>query len=100
MGEELRLDGKMIPRQVRRMFDQRDEPRVAAPVPARLEWRGATLAVQSINVSRSGAMLACELVPNIGETVRLGLNGDPSAPAVVRWVRDGRIGLHFTASVE
>jgi hypothetical protein len=100
VGEGLRLEGSMIPRQVKRLFDQREEPRATTPAPARLEWRGATLSVQLVNLSRSGAMLVCELVPNIGEAVRLGLDGEPPAPAVVRWVRDGRIGLHFIASVE
>ena len=99
MGEQLRLDGKMIPRQVKRLFDQRDEPRRGTIAPARLEWRGASLAVRLANLSTAGAMIECELVPHIGEAVRLGVGGEHPAPAVVRWVRDGRIGLHFIPSV-
>jgi hypothetical protein len=99
VGEELRLDGKMIPRRVKRLFDQRAEPRCTTPTPARLDWRGATVAVRLANISYSGAMVECEFVPHIGEAVRLGLDGEPPAAAVVRWVRDGRIGLHFTALV-
>jgi hypothetical protein len=99
VGEQLRLDGNMIPRQVKRLFDQRDEPRSPTPEPARLEWRGASLAVQLANISPSGAMIRCEFIPQIGEAVRLGVGGEQPAAAVVRWVRDGRIGLHFTSTV-
>ena len=99
MGEGLRLEGKMIPRRVKRMFDERGEPRAANPVTARLEWRGASLAIRVANVSPSGAMVVCDEVPHIGEAVTLALPGHAPAAAVVRWVRDGRIGLHFDAPV-
>lgn len=99
MGGESRLDGKLMQRQVKRLFDQRAELRCATPAPARLGWRGASVAVRIINISSSGAMVACEVVPDVGEAVGLGRLGEPPAAAAVRWVRDGRIGLHFIASV-
>jgi hypothetical protein len=99
VGEELRLDGSMVPRRVRRMFDQRAEPRVTVPASAELSWRGTTSEVRLANISTSGAMIASAALPHIGERVTLTLAGEAPAPAEVRWVRDGRIGLHFVASV-
>ena len=99
MGEELRLDGSIVPRRVRRMFDQRAEARVSVPASAELEWRGAAREINLINISASGAMIECDDIPHIGERVTLTLAGEAPAQALVRWVRDGRIGLHFAASV-
>jgi hypothetical protein len=99
MGEEMRLDGTMIPRRVKRMFDQRAEPRLAMPTSAELEWRGARHEVLLANISASGAMIACPHEPHIGERVILSLPGEAPVPALVRWVRNGRIGLHFNALV-
>ena len=100
MGEAQRLDGTIVPRRVRRMFDQRAEARASVPASAELEWRGAAREVALVNLSSSGAMIRCDAIPNIGEGVTLALAGEAPVAALVRWVRDGRIGLHFTASVE
>jgi hypothetical protein len=99
MGDEMRLEGTMIPRRVKRMFDQRAEARLTTPASAELAWRGAPYDVHLANISVSGAMIECEQVPHIGEAVILTLPGEAPSPAVVRWVRDGRIGLHFDAPV-
>ncbi len=91
------LMGNMIPRQVRRMFDQRDEARVEAdPDSALLSWRGQTQVVRLGNVSPSGAMLWFDGVPHIGERVALQLLDRQAMLAQVRWVRDGRVGINFT----
>lgn len=95
------LDGKMIPRRVKRLFDQREEARDEANgVPARLSWRGQTLEVRLANLSSSGAMVICDEMPHIGERVALQLPDRRAAPADVSWVRDGRIGIHFAAPLE
>jgi hypothetical protein len=99
MGEEMRLDGTMIPRRVKRMFDQRAEPRLTTPTLAELEWRGGRHEVLVANISTSGAMIEWAQEPHIGEQVRLTLPGEAPVAAAVRWVRDGRIGLHFEALV-
>lgn len=99
MSEALRLDGTMIPRRVKRMFDQRAEARVTVPTSAQFDWRGASHDVQVANISASGAMIVTAALPHIGEAASLTLPGEAPAPAVVRWVRDGRIGLHFNALV-
>lgn len=99
MSEGLGLDGTMIPRRVRRLFDQRAEPRVTLPLLGQIEWRDRSSEVRTTNLSASGAMIECHDDLLIGERVVLLLPGDAPRPAVVRWVRNGRIGLHFTASV-
>jgi hypothetical protein len=90
----------MIPRQVKRLFDQRGEARAAAVASATLSSRGATLSVKVVNLSPSGAMVNCSEIPHIGETVALQLPGRPPAAGAVCWVRDGRIGIHFAAPLE
>lgn len=95
------LDGRMIPRRVKRLFDQREGNRDELDgVPARLSWRGEVLDVRLVNLSSSGAMLMCDEVPNIGERVALQLPDRRAAPADVSWVRDGRIGIHFATPLE
>ena len=99
MGDEMRLEGTMIPRRVKRIFDQRAEARLTTPASAELDWRGEAFEVLLANISVSGAMIECAHVTHIGEPVVLTLPGEAPSPAIVRWVRDGRIGLHFDAPV-
>jgi hypothetical protein len=99
VGEELRLDGKMIPRRVKRLFDQRGEPRATITELGELKCRGTTCAVRTANLSASGAMIEYATMLHIGERVTLALPGEAPRQAIVRWVRGGRIGLHFDASV-
>jgi hypothetical protein len=87
----------MIPRSVKRMFDERGEARTADSATVLLEWRGAALAVRLVNLSSSGAMVSCDEIPHIGEAVALQLPDRSPVAGVVRWVRDGRIGVHFAA---
>ena len=87
----------MIPRSVKRMFDERGEVRAADSATVLLEWRGAALAVRLVNLSPSGAMVSCDEIPHIGEAVALQLPDRSPVAGVVRWVRDGRIGVHFAA---
>lgn len=99
MGDGLRLDGTMVPRRVKRLFDQRGEPRAAIAVLGELACRGTTCAVSTTNLSASGAMIEYAEMLHIGEAVALTLPGEAPRPATVRWVRNGRIGLHFNALV-
>lgn len=95
------LDGAMIPRGVRRMFDQRSEAR--DPVEsqtAMLEWRGRKHVVRLQNLSSGGAMVNFVAIPHIGEEVRLHLLGRSPITAHVRWVRDGRVGVNFAEPLE
>jgi len=90
----------MIPRRVKRMFDERGEPRDEQNAAVLLIWRGTALAGRLVNLSPSGAMVSCNEIPHIGETVALQPPGCPPIAGVVRWVRDGRIGVHFRYAVE
>ena len=95
------LDGTMIPRTVRRMFDERSELRTSAESQtAAMSFRGRKHVVRLINVSPSGAMMVFPLVPHIGEEVTVQLLGRRPVLAHVRWVRDGKIGINFLAPLE
>ena len=95
------LHGSMIPRSVKRMFDERAEPREEAESQtAVLEVRGRKHMVRLANLSPSGAMLVFPLMPNIGEEVVLHLLSRGRVKAHVCWVRDGKVGVNFEAAQE
>ena len=101
MGAKFSLDGGMIPRTVKRMFDERTEERVTArSQTAVMEFRGRKHVVRLVNTSASGAMVIFSLVPHIGEQVSLQLLDQGQVYAKVRWVRDGRIGISFEGQLE
>ena len=91
------LTGTMIPRHVRRMFEQRAEERVKPDSSqALLCWRGQSAQVRIGNISSAGVMLWFDQVPHIGERVAVQLLDQQAMPGQVRWVRDGRVGINFT----
>jgi hypothetical protein len=95
------LDGSMVPRSVKRNWDQRCEPRLeAGSQTAIVELRGCEFSVPVANLSRSGAMVILSLIPHIGETISIRLAGRASLPGRVCWVRGGKIGISFAAPVE
>ena len=94
------LNGSMIPRSVRRIFDERSEPRDEDSRLAELELRGRRHKVRLANLSPSGAMVIFPLMPHIGEEVTLHLSGQGGVSGLVCWVRDGHIGVNFAAAVE
>ena len=101
MPSKFGLDGGMIPRTVKRMFDERAEERVPAGTEtAMMHFRGRKHVVRLVNRSPSGAMVIFPLVPHIGEQVSLQLLEQGQVSARVRWVRDGRIGLNFEGQTE
>jgi hypothetical protein len=95
------LDGSMIPRTVKRMFDERTEERVpASSQTAVMEFRARKHVVRLVNTSASGAMVIFPQVPHIGERISLQLRDQGQVYAQVRWVRDGRIGISFEGQLE
>jgi hypothetical protein len=97
------LDGGMIPRSVKRVFDQRDEPRFEVEgelQTAVLSHRGHNHVVRVGNISSSGAMVVYPDVPHIGEPVTLQLLDHGAVAGQVRWVRDGRVGINFVEPLE
>ena len=101
MPSKFSLDGGMIPRSVKRMFDERAEERFEASAEAAtMEFRGRKHVVRLVNTSPSGAMVIFSLVPHIGEQVSFELTDRGQVFAMVRWVRDGRIGISFDGAPE
>ncbi len=95
------LDGSMVPRAVKRHVDHRSEPRAAAdPDTAVVHFRGRDHRVALINISNSGAMARFSLIPHIGETISIAFDGRSPVAGTVCWVRDGKIGIGFTAPPE
>lgn len=96
-------EGGMIPRSVRRMFDERDEPRFDVEgdlQTAVLTYQGHNHVVRVGNISSSGAMVVFADVPEIGEAVILQLLDHGAVAGHVRWARDGRVGINFAAPLE
>lgn len=92
------LDGSMIPRSEKRTIDERAELRhPSASSTGVLEFRGRKHVVRLINVSGGGAMVIFPHTPNIGERLLLQILDRGAVWAQVRWVKDGRLGLSFSA---
>ena len=101
MSSRFQLHGDMIPRSVRRMFDERGEERVdAGSRSAVLVLRGRNHLVQLVNLSASGAMVRFASEAYIGETVSLQCLDHGAVAGQVRWLRDGRMGISFASPLE
>lgn len=51
--------------------------------------------MELVNLSGGGAMIAGKLKPNLGERLELEFDEGARMEAVVRWLKEGRIGLEF-----
>lgn len=101
MASNFSLHGSIVPRSATRQIDQRvDERRDAQSHTAVLEIGDRKHVVRLVNLSRSGAMLIFSLIPHIGEPIKLQLSGHGRIDGQVVWVRDGRIGVSFTAALD
>ncbi|WP_187107716.1 PilZ domain-containing protein [Sphingomonas xanthus] len=101
MSSRFQLHGDMIPRSVKRMFDQRNEERTEfASRTGALTLRGRTRVVNIVNLSASGAMISFAGDAHIGETVTLQHLDRVRRTGQVRWLRDGRMGISFAGPLE
>jgi hypothetical protein len=83
-----------IPRGERRKTNQRNEDRFLNVVErATITFRGKKSLVRTVNVSGSGVMIESNIMPRIGEVIGLEFENFDRLQAVVRWVKQGRIGL-------
>ncbi|HEY0011788.1 MAG TPA: PilZ domain-containing protein [Allosphingosinicella sp.] len=83
-----------IPREERRATNQRREDRHWGVVDrAMIVFRRKKLLVKVINVSSGGIMIESEIVPRIGESMAVEFEGFDRLQGIVRWVKQGRIGL-------
>ena len=101
MSSRFQLHGSMIPRTVKRVFDERSEERLEAESNAAvLSLRARNHVVTLVNLSRSGAMLRFTGDARIGESVSLQLLDRGTIAGQVRWLRDGRMGVYFATPLE
>ena len=101
MSDRFQLHGAMIPRSVRRMFDERSEDRIeTGSQTGVLTLRGKNHVVQLVNLSRSGAMVRCAADAHIGENASLQLLDRGTIDGEVRWLSDGRMGIGFARPIE
>jgi hypothetical protein len=85
-----------IKRQEARVTDQRLEDRHFGVVePTTMIFRRRRHEVGVVNVSSRGAMIVAEVEPRIGEQLDIQFTDSNRTRCVVRWIRDGRIGLEF-----
>ncbi|MEA3008682.1 MAG: hypothetical protein QOJ91_374 [Sphingomonadales bacterium] len=85
-----------IKRQEARVTDQRLEDRLRGIVESTtIVFRRRKQDVAVVNVSSRGAMIRGEIEPRIGEKIELLFDGRNRTQCIVRWVRQGRIGLEF-----
>ncbi|TMJ17257.1 MAG: PilZ domain-containing protein [Alphaproteobacteria bacterium] len=85
-----------IPRGETRTTNQRAEDRHRGIVGETLLWfRRRKHVVPVVNVSSRGAMIDAEIEARIGETVELQFADDHRTRCVVRWIREGKIGVEF-----
>ena len=85
-----------IKRQEARVTDQRLEDRLRGIVESTtIIFRRRRQDVAVVNVSSRGAMIRGDVEPRIGEKIELLFDGKTRTKCIVRWVREGRIGLEF-----
>lgn len=90
------LTDVVIPREEVRRTDMRREDRRALDRKIyRAHFRDRDHEVELLNLSGGGAMISAPFLPNIGEPLELYLSPGESVECLVRWVRDGRIGLEL-----
>jgi hypothetical protein len=85
-----------IKRQEARVTDQRLEDRLPGLVESStIIFRRRRQEAAVVNVSSRGAMIRAEIEPRIGEKLDILFADQNRTRCVVRWVREGRIGLEF-----
>jgi hypothetical protein len=85
-----------IKREEARVTDQRLEDRHFGVVErSTIVFRRRRREVGVVNVSSRGAMIVADIEPRIGEQLDIQFSGDNRTRCIVRWIREGRIGLEF-----
>ncbi len=85
-----------IKRQEARVTDQRLEDRLPGIVErTTIIFRRRRQDVGVVNVSSRGAMIRGEIDPRIGEKMDILFDGKTRTNCIVRWVREGRVGVEF-----
>lgn len=91
---EISLANVAIARKERRTTDQRRGDRHREVVErTTIVFRGKKSLVRVVNISEGGMMIESAIEPRIGESIRIHFEGFERLVGVVRWVKQGRIGL-------
>ena len=91
------LDGLVIPRDAPRLTDHRDgnRHRLLRTEEAVATWNGRDFRIEVVNLSGGGAMIDVPFAPRLWERIDLSFGGCGSLESVVRWLKDGRVGVEF-----
>ena len=85
-----------IRREEARVTNQRAEDRLRDRVEQSIiHFRRRKYVVRVVNVSSRGAMIESDIEPRIGEPLDIQFTDDNRTRCLVRWIREGRIGLEF-----
>lgn len=87
-----------VPRREPRQTHQRHEDRrVLTGAKAKLLLGKRTMTVPVANISSNGIMIDCHRPFAIGQELAVAIDRCDAIPMIVRWVRNGRVGLEFLA---
>ena len=90
------LTGLAIKRTEARLTNHRCEDRLRDILDeTTIVFRRRRQSVRVVNVSSRGAMIECGLEPRIGEKLDILFTDSNKTVCVVRWVREGRVGVEF-----
>ena len=90
------LDSVAVARSSKRTADHRDGDRHRLThEPAKLKVKRRSVAVDLVNLSGGGAMIATETPLTMWQKVHLTLGGEFTVECAVRWIRGDRVGLEF-----
>ena len=92
------LSGETIHRNERRQTHQRNEQRYPVEdLRALATWRNETSELRVVNLSSNGLQVETAREADIGEAIEIALQQCDPVECFVRWIRDGRFGLEFSA---
>jgi hypothetical protein len=86
-----------VSRSTARTVDQRGDSRRDSEESVAMGFRGEEVGAALINISTKGAKIRAEIEPVIGEPLDLAFPGGERIDGVVRWVREGCVGVEFRA---
>ena len=101
MDESPASKRSLIGEGLRRLLDERDEPR-STPISqtAMLDHDGRRHVVRLVDLSPSGAMLGFQGKLADGDDITLHLLDHGAVTGQVRWSRDGRVGINFSKPLD
>lgn len=95
-SEEVGLHSVPVPRSTKRTADHRDGDRHRlTSEQATIQVKRKRIAVDLVNLSGGGAMIATDAPLTMWQHVDLTLGGEFTVECAVRWIRGNRVGLEF-----